>query len=428
MDALVPIVIIAALILLNGLFVAAEFAIIGVPRGAVEHRAASGDSNARQLREILRDPRRQDRYIATAQLGITLASLGLGMYGEHVLAGWFAGYLESLGAARWVAAHGLASLLAVVVLTYFHIVVGEMVPKSLALTYAERTALRIMPLMLLVKRLFYPLVIVLNGMGNGLLALMGIRRERNVGHLYTPEELELVIRESEKGGLLHAESGRVLRELFDFGALTAEQAAIPRIRIVAVPLGADPETIAGTLRRSPHTRYPVYERDLDHIVGFVHARDLLRRLQDGGVLDAASVHPAVFVPETMSLELVLRVMHEAGSQLAVVMDEHGGTTGILTIEDLSAEIVGETELAPGRTREVYRDADGRLRVAGTVRLEELGERLGRELAHDEVETVSGLVLHLLGRPPRVGDGVEWQGVRFEVVTVAGRGVVECVVT
>ena len=428
MEILVPIGIIALLILLNGLFVAAEFAIIGAPRGAIEHRAQAGERDAARVRDILHHPRKQDRYIATAQIGITFASLGLGMYGEHELAGWFAAWFEMLGGAQWFAAHALASALAVFVLTYFHIVLGEMVPKTLALSYAERTVLRITGPMLLIKRLMLPLVVLLNGIGNGILSFIGVRRELSKGHYHSPEELELIIRESEAGGLIHPESARLLRELFDFGELTARQVAVPRVRMVALPINATAEAAAAIVSRAPHARYPIYERDRDHIIGFVHVRDLLRLLHTGKALEVRDVAPVAFVPETAPLANVLAAMHGARSQLAIVMNKHGDTANMITPEDLSSEIIGATEEAGGRTREWGREADGRLRVAGTLRLEDLAEILGRELSHEEVDTVSGLVLALLGRPPQVGDRVEWHGMRFEVLVVVGRGVGECLVT
>jgi CBS domain containing-hemolysin-like protein len=219
----------------------------------------------------------------------------------------------------------------------------------------------------------------------------------------------------------------VLRELFDFGDLIAGQVAVPRVRTTAIRAGASPDTLAETLQQALHARYPVYERDPDQIIGYVHVKDILRLLMEGHALSAEEVRPVAFVPETLDLEDVLEAIHEAGSQLAVVMDEQGGTAGVITIEDLCAEVLGETEEIGGKTLQWSREDDGRLRVAGTLRLEELGELLARDLLHGDVETVSGLVLHLLGRVPRAGDTVTWHGVRFEVASMIGRGVGECVI-
>lgn len=428
MDILITLGIIALLILLNGLFVAAEFAIIGAPRSAIDRRAQKGDRKAQRVRSILGDPKRQDRYIATAQLGITFASLGLGMYGEHHLAAWLSPWFERLGTSQWIAAHTLASTVSVLLLTYLHIVLGEMVPKTFALSHAEQTVLRVTSPMLFIKRLLLPLVVLLNSTGNGILRLVGIRRELSSNHFHSPEELELIIRESEAGGMLPAETGRLLRELFDFGELTAGEVAVPRVRMVALPIHAGVDAIAATVQRSPHARYPVYERDRDHVIGFVHVKHLLRLLRTGRPLEPADVSPAAFVPENAPLAEVLNAMHTARSQLAIVLDEHGGTAGMITPEDLSSEIVGATVDAGGHTQEWSRLPDGRLKVAGTLRLSELSEILTTDLNRPDVDTVSGLVLDVLGRPPRTGDKVVWQRATFIVTLVIGRGVGECLVT
>jgi CBS domain containing-hemolysin-like protein len=428
-DSLIAILIVAALLLLNALFVAAEFAIVGTPKAAIERRAASGQRVARTVLQILEDPRRQDRFIATAQLGITVASLGLGMYGERVLAGWLESRFEAFGATRWIAAHTVASLTAVAFLTYLHIVIGEMVPKSLALQSAERTVLWITPLMLSIKTALYPFVIGLNALGNALLRPIGIdRRQASSELLYSPEELALIVEESEAGGLLRAEAGQMLRELFAFGDTTAREAMAPRVLVRGIPLGADAAEIRRIVAESPHTRYPVYEGDLDHIVGQVHIKDLLGLVEAGGRVTLSNVRPIPVVPETAPLDAVLSTLRRDGSQMAVVLDEHGGTAGVITLEDLFDEVAGEIHDEPASPQSVTRLPDGRLSVAGTVRLEEVGEALGVELEHPDVDSVSGLVMTLLGHPPSVGDTVEYDHVRFEVTAVHRHAVRRCLVS
>lgn len=424
-EYLVPISIIAVLIVLNGIFVAAEFAIIGAPRAAIDRLAAGGHPVARQVSQILHDPRRQDRYIATAQLGITFASLGLGMYGEHTLAHWLAGWLEGLGTSRWIAAHTLASILAIAILTYFHIVVGEMVPKSMALMHAERTVLSITRPMLFIKALLFPLVAGLNGLGNGILRLMGIRREFASGNYHTSQELQYIVQESQQGGLLRADQGQVLRDLFAFGDRNAGEVMVPRVRVDGVRLGATPQDLRDVLRAARRTRYPVYVNDLDHIVGVIHIKDVLRLLRDGRSLEEGDVRPLAFVPESMELDNVLESMRKAHMQMVVVMDEHGGTAGIIAVEDLCVEVVGEFEEGSEELPEVRQEADGTWLVSGETRLDEMGEALEIELDHEEVNTVSGLILALLERPPVLGDRVEYEGVKLEVTSISGHGVREC---
>lgn len=421
--------IISALILLNGLFVAAEFAIVGAPRSAIDSRASRGEPLARLVQSVLSNPRRQDRYIATAQLGITVASLGLGMYGEHVVADAIYHRLGNSGLPAWIASHGVASVIAISVLTYFHIVVGEMVPKSLALQKAERLVLWITPPMLWTTNVLYPFVVALNGLGNLVLKAIGVNRQvQNAERFHTPEELQLIVQESEELGALRAESGQVLQELFEFGGLTAAEVMVPRVRISGIPIGTPPDRIRAVLGRTPHTRYPIVEGDLDHIVGIIHIKDLLRLLLSGEAIAASHARPVPMVPETAELDAVLGVMRRERTQMVVVIDEHGGTAGVVTLEDLFEEVVGDIEESPAAAPPVYRDRQGRLRVPGTMRVDELGQEFDLELEHQDVDSVSGLVLTLLGRPAVVGDRVRYDRLQFEVTAVKGHGVDECAIT
>ena len=426
---MIPFLIITALILLNALFVAAEFAIVGAPRASIDRLAADGNTLARAVQAVLRDPRKQDRYIATAQLGITVASLGLGMYGEHVLAEAIYHYLGAVGGPAFLASHAFASVVAIAILTYFHIVVGEMVPKSLALQRAETMSLWITPPMLWTKNLLYPFVVGLNGLGNLTLRIFGVRRQlQHSEQYYTPEELQLVVQESEQSGALRTEASRMLQELFEFGDLTADQVMVPRVRISGIALGATPQEVREILGAAPHTRYPIYERDLDQIVGIIHIKDLLRVLLNEEAIAATHARPVPLMPETAELDDVLETMRRERAQMAVVLDEHGGTAGIVTLEDLFEEVVGEISEDPADTSVSYRDETGRLRVPGTMRVDEVGQRFDLDVEHEEVDSVSGLVLTLLGRTPQVGDRVRYERLVFEVTAVKGHGVQECAVS
>ena len=425
---MIAFLIITALILLNALFVAAEFAIVGAPKTSIDKRAADGNKLARVVQSVLRDPRKQDRYIATAQLGITVASLGLGMYGEHVLAEGIYHYLGGSGGPAFLVSHTFASVTAVAILTYFHIVVGEMVPKSLALQRAEALALWITPPMLWTKNILYPFVVGLNGLGNLTLRMMGV--QRTVAHAeqyYTAEELSLIVQESEELGALRTDSSQVLQELFEFGDLTADQVMVPRVRITGIALGATTDEVRKVLGSSPHTRYPVFERDLDHIVGMIHIKDVLRLLLNNESLAAEHARPLPLMPETAELDDVLDTMRRERTQMVVVLDEHGGTAGIVTLEDLFEEVVGEIAESPTDAPPYYRDASGRLRVPGTMRVDEVGQQFNLDLEHEEVDSVSGLVLTLLGRTPTVGDKVRYERLELEVTAVKGHGVDECAV-
>ncbi len=410
------------LVLLNGLFVAAEFALLAAPRASLERRAANGDRFARSVVALLSSSRLQDRYVATAQLGITIASLGLGMYGEHALAIRFEPFL---GEIPLLGAAALATVLSLGVLTLAHIVVGEMVPKGLALQHPEAvTRFTAVPMRVTLVAL-YPLVAVSNGLSWAVLRAVGITRHTNTrDRLYTPEELQLIVEESEIGGALRGESGKLLRELFEFGDLTAGQVMVPRVRIAGVPLGATPPDIRRILAARGHTRYVIYDGDLDDIVGMMHVKDLLRRLLANEPVTAADARRLPVVPETAALDDVLTTMQRAEAHMTIVIDEHGGTAGLVTLEDLFEEVVGEIDEGVPAAPPLLPNADGSATVAGTVRLDELGQYFGLELEHEEVDSVSGLVLASLGRPPAVGDVVVYERIRLEVTATRGRGVKE----
>ncbi|MBK5940624.1 hemolysin family protein [Halochromatium roseum] len=300
-ELLMILLIVLALVALNGLFVAAEFAIISSPRTAMVARVEAGDRRAKAVVITLEDPNRLDRYVATAQLGITFASLGLGMYGEHQLAHLFAGWLAALGLSETGASltsHGLASVLAIGLITYLHIVLGEMIPKALALGHAQRVALWVSTPMRVIGLLLFPLVHGLNRAGILLLSLVGVERAHSAQHYLDPDELELIARESQLGGLLSEESGRVFRELADFSEVTAEQAMVPRVFTQGLPIEATDAQLRAILKQHRHTRYPVYRGDLDHILGTVHIKDLLGLLREGRGLDPAVVRETAYLPET----------------------------------------------------------------------------------------------------------------------------------
>lgn len=428
MELLVPVAIILALVLVNGLFVAAEFAIVGAPRANIEHQASQGSRLAQQVLYVLEDAGRQDRYIATTQIGISVASLGLGMYGEHWLADQVHPWVAGLDETGWIAAHTVASVVAVAILTYLHIVIGEMVPKALALQKAQHTVLYVSPVIRVLQQAMYPLVVTLNAIGNGLLRLVGIERSSGEADRYhTADELEFIVRESQAGGLLRGESGQILRELFEFGDLTAGEVMVPRVLLAAIPVGAPPDQLREIVRAHPHTRYPVYSGDLDNILGSMHIKEILRHLVANEPVGEQDARALPYVPGPAPVDEMLAAMRLQRAQMAVVMDQHGGTAGLVTMEDLFEEVIGDID--EGRSRSpIVRESAGRIRARGTVRLDEAWEALGGTAEHPKVTTVSGLVLLLLGRPASVGDVVIWSDVRIEVVSVAGRGVGEATLT
>jgi CBS domain containing-hemolysin-like protein len=319
-------------------------------------------------------------------------------------------------------------VVAVSILTYLHIVIGEMVPKALALQRAGHTVLYVAPVILVLETALYPLVVGLNAIGNGLLRLIGIRRrEVDTERYHTTEELQYIIEESHEGGQLRGESGQILRELFEFGDLNAGEVMVPRVLLVGIPVGTEPDELREIVRANTHTRYPVYVGDLDNIIGSLHIKQVLRHLVANQPVTARDARRLPYVPGPALLDEVLASMRRQRAQMAIVMDQHGGTAGLITTEDLFEEVVGDIEEGHGRTS-IVRDGAGRIRVRGTVRLDQAGKALDMTLEHPKVTTVSGLVLLMLGRPASVGDVVNWANVRIEVTAVAGRGVGDALIT
>jgi magnesium and cobalt exporter, CNNM family len=416
---------VAGFLILNGLFVAAEFALISAPRAAIEHRASQGDRLATRILALVTTPSQQDRYIATSQLGITVASIGLGMFAEHDIAAWVGRRLAVPAAWHFITAHGIATFAAVAALTFADIVIGEMVPKSLALQHADRLTRVVYWPMRAASAVLLPLVAILNVVGRGCLALVGVRRTSNAHEqFHTPEELRLVIEESERGGALRAEAGHLLKELFEFGDLTAGQVMVPRVRVVGLPVGASAGDLRAILTQHRHTRFPVFDGDLDHIVGMLHVKDLLRRVIANEGITVQDARPIPVIPDTQPLDDVLTTMQRAHAHMAVVIDEHGGTAGIVSIEDLVEEVVGDIDDGGPQVAPIVISPDGSVRAAGTVRLDELSQAIGASIEHEDVDSVSGLVLARLGRPPRVGDVVDYGRLRLVVTATAGRGVQE----
>ncbi len=400
---LVPILIIIVLIVINGFFVAAEFAIAATPRTRAAQLAESGSTSAQHVVEILRDPRQMNRYISTAQVGITIASLGLGMYGERVIAEWLLHPLESLHWFGTAMAHTIATIIAVSVLTYLHVVFGEMAPKSLALQSAAGTAVRLSRAMSIAERLFRPLTAMLNLLGDLILRLVGVPPVDPESKLISSEELAYIVEESSEGGLLDADEQIYLENVLDFQQRVVGQVMTPRTRMVGVPVDADFAATMAITTDQPHSRYPVLDQDLDHVVGTLHTKDLARHMVNGdSAFDLRSLmREAVFVPETLPLdELLLRFRHEH-FQIAYAVDEYGGMAGMVTLEDLAEELVGEiqdefdSELAPMERL----DANS-VRVRGDLLLDELTQHYDVEFPDVEAETVGGLIMEVLGRRGR----------------------------
>ncbi|MFQ5577493.1 MAG: hemolysin family protein [Anaerolineae bacterium] len=426
---ILPAVVILALIALNGLFVAAEFAINGVRITQIEELVEAGNRTAPQVMSVLQSPARQDRYIATAQLGITVASLGLGMYGEPQIARFIEPYLAQIIGARPEATlvHTVGYIAALSLLTYLHVVLGEMIPKSIALSRAKRAALALASPMRIMALVFGVPVRFLNGAGRLLLRLLKIPPGQE--HLHSPAELEQIVAESAERGLLNEEEEELIRNIFTFGEREAHQVMTPRRKIQAIPLNIPLAELIKLTSESRFSRFPVYERNLDHIIGILHLKDLIRQqLRAGDNFDLRpSLRPAPTIPESYPAEQLLSAFKRRRMHMAIVLDEFGGTAGIVTLEDLVEEIIGEVrdEFDKKEQDPLIELAPGSLEVSGQYLVDDLKEHLfwGDDKSLPAIETVGGLIVTGLGRPPQVGDRLTYgRQIKFTVLAIDGLAV------
>lgn len=440
-----------ALVGANGFFVAAEFALVKIRTTRVEQLVMEGNAVARILQK---QTAHLDSYIAATQLGITLASLALGWIGEPALAhlieplfGWVGGSVVAADVAG-----SIAVAISFALITGFHIVLGELVPKSIALQRTERVSLFVAAPMLLFARVFRPFIVLMNGAGNAVVRLLGLSAVGEEGAVHTVEELELLVAQSRQAGVLDLQEETLLRHVFDFGDKRARDAMTPRGDIVALDERTSVEAAARECLSSGVTRLPVYRGTLDQIVGMLHAKDLVRLCLDkamltpsvaapsagGGAVVAGEaargplaplLRPATFVLEQQHLGDVLTTFRREAAHLALVVDEYGQIAGLLTLEDVLEELVGEIqdEYDVGEEAPIVQRPDGSWLVAGTESYENVRAVVGLsaipEEEHGQYTTLPGLVMLRLGRVPQVGDRVlldtDWQA---EVTDMEGRSV------
>jgi CBS domain containing-hemolysin-like protein len=416
MDILVKICAILALVGLNAFFVAAEFALVGARATRLQTLAETGD---RRARLALRALEHLDDCISGTQLGITLASLALGWIGEATLSTLliyiFAGLPAPFAA---LATHAVAGVLAFAGITFLHIVLGELTPKSLALLHPERVSRWVAPPLLLFTSVFWPAIWLLNKAAASFLHLFAVRPPAHAERVHDPEELLLLLSESRKHGLVEESNAEMIAGVFDLAHTSVRQAMTPRTEVVAVERSWPLDKVIDVIRRSGYSRLPVYEEDLDHIVGVLLAKDLLDFF-DGHIpfsVDAITREP-FFIPETMRVDVLMKALQERNAHLAIVVDEYGGTLGIVTLEDLIEEIVGDIfdEFDQNQMAEVVQaTAEGHLSVPGDMPIAELNERYHLTFPEDGYVTVAGLVLTALEHVPTVGEHVQVQGVTFRV--------------
>lgn len=414
-----PVLVILALVVVNGVFVAAEFALVGARRSRLKSLADQGSRMASWLVDVFDRPTGKDGYIAVAQLGITLASIGLGMYGEPAVAKWLYGPFEDWGLSE-TASHTVGFIVALSAITYMHVVFGEMIPKALALQAPEQVSLKVNPVMRLFGLLFRPMVHVLNAVALGLLRLLRIPEPDRRLSLHTSAELEIVTDETATSGQLGDMQRDLIRNIFDLDERLAEELMTPRSQMETIDLDSSLEEAIELVEHSPRSRYPVVDGGLDGVVGMLHVKDLIRATRTGSPSRLVElVRHLPTVAATASAERLLDRFKRDQTHAILVVDEFGSTLGLVTLDDLIAEVMDDQ--VADETGTVVRHDDGSLTVGGGVTLAELRNDHGLDLVHPDVTTVAGLVLADLGTVPDVGATVDsGTGHTLEVEAVDGR--------
>jgi putative hemolysin len=407
-DAL-RIVLILLLVLGNAVFVAAEYALVTARRSRLEEAAAQNRRGARTALRLLDEP---VRFISTIQVGITVFGILLGAIGEPLISHYF----------DWLP-RAVAFLIAFLILTYLSVVLGELVPKAISLQRAEAIGMALAPPLELLGRIVRPLVWVLQASANAVARLFGIEPAPAGLVTYTREDIRQSVKAAEDLGEFQQAEEEMLYKVFDFAGKEVHEVMVPKPEVVAIEVDMPPEKALAAIIDSPYTRYPAFRDSLDNVVGILHVRDLFSALHDRGIEQVRIeelLRPAHFVPETKDLGALLTEFRRDKQHLAIVVDEYGDMEGIVTLEDLLEEIVGEIEDEYDLPDEsVERIDEGRIRIDGTFPIDDFNEQFGTELPKADYHTMAGFVFGHLGRAPDRGDEVVTDGLRFRVIDVDG---------
>jgi putative hemolysin len=416
---LLELVAVGVLILLNAFFVAAEYGLVTARRTRIVELQHQGNRRARDVLRITADP---PRFIAAMQLGVTLTSLGIGALGEVALSRLFDKAISTV----------LAVLFAYLVLTFLHVVIGELVPKGIALGHSEGTALFVSAPVRFFFIVMRPAVWFLERSTEIVLKWLGLKPPGADDDVLSEAELRMLVSQSTRHGEIEQQEQEMLYKVFDFADKEAKDVMVSRPEVVALSIDLPPEQCLEAVMDSPFTRYPVYRESLDNVVGILHVRDLFRALRDRGMHEVKVediIRPAHIVPETKDLAALLAEFRRANQHMAVVVDEYGDMEGIVTLEDLLEEIVGDIEdefdLPDESVEQIDEDT---VIIDGTFPIDDFNERFNTALSDDDYHTMAGFVFGLLGRQPEAGDTIMHDGMRFDVLEVEGSRILKLGVT
>ena len=411
------------LLLLNGFFVAGEFAMIASRRTKIEGMAATGDFRSKLALKSIRE---LSIMLAGAQLGITIASLALGYVAEPAVAHLIEAGLHDVSVPE-EAAHTIAFVIALSIVSFFHLVIGEIAPKNIAISDPEKAALWLVIPFRLFTNLFRPLLWILNKAANGLLRMVGVEPQDEIHTAHSAREIGRMIDESAQGGMLKDHQHRLLEGALSLSDRDVASVMKPRTEMLAVPLTATPAEVEGLVTQTGYSRFPVFSEHIDRVLGFVHSKDLLSVPNEARHtrLPRRLIRPLLVVPETKKLHPLLYDMKRERKHFALVVDEHGGTSGVVSLEDLLEELVGdildEHDLNPA---EVQRVGPGRFVVSGTLPLEDLSKNVDLDIPEGEYDTLAGFLMERLGRIPRRRDEVRHGRWTMRVLSMHRRRVVQ----
>ncbi len=407
----------------NGFFVASEFAMVKVRKTRIEQLVKEGNFNAKLALEALKD---LDKFIAAVQLGVTISSIGLGWVGEGTLARIIEPIFAFLpGISQNIATHTVSVSISFALITFLHVVLGELIPKSIALEYTEKTALIVARPMQWITTVFNPFIWLLNGFGNWVLQMFHIPHSHKGSLVHSTEELDMLVNASYDGGVLNETEKDMLHNVFKFSDLTAKQVMIPRTDMVCIPEDMSFEDLNNLAAESQYTRYPVYSEDIDHITGLIHVKDLYSLSIKGQKEPIKELlREVLLVPETITMDNLVLEFKKRKGQMAIVVDEFGGTSGLITLEDVLEEIFGEVQDEFDEEEECdIKEIEPNKYIANAMmRLDELAEffEIPKEaIDDDDIDTIAGLVVKLLGRIATVGDTAQFENLTFSVKEIDG---------
>ena len=415
--------VIAFLLLSNGFFVASEFAMVKVRKTRIEQLVNEGNFNAKIALEALKD---LDKFIAAVQLGVTISSIGLGWVGEGTLAAIIEPVFAFLpGISQSIATHTVSVSIAFALITFLHVVIGELIPKSIALEYTESTALIVARPMQFITFIFNPFIWLLNGFGNSVLNMMHIPHSHKGSLVHSTEELDMLVNASYNGGVLNETEKDMLHNVFKFSDLTAKQVMVPRTDMICIPEDTTFEELNNIAAENQYTRYPVYSEDIDHITGIIHVKDLYAlSLKNEERPVKALLREVLLVPETITMDNLVLEFKKRKGQMAIVVDEFGGTSGLITLEDVLEEIFGEVqdEFDEEEEGDIKEIEENKYIANAMMRIDEMTEFFNipeETVDDDDIDTIGGLVVKLLGRIAEVGDSVSFNDLTFIVKEIDG---------